>query len=77
MVKNLPSSAGGAGLIPDWETKIPHAMGQNKPSSTTTREAHELQQKPSVAKTTTKNQTNKKERILYALNQEWGSTFLG
>ena len=25
MVKTLPSSAGGMGLIPDQETKIPHA----------------------------------------------------
>ena len=28
MVKNLPSNAGDAGLIPGQETKIPHAMGQ-------------------------------------------------
>jgi len=26
MVKNLPSTAGAMGLIPDWETKIPDAM---------------------------------------------------
>ena len=25
MVKNLPSNAGGAGLIPGWGTKISHA----------------------------------------------------
>ena len=25
MVKTLPSNAGGAGLIPGWEAKIPHA----------------------------------------------------
>ena len=28
MVKNLPSNAGNTGLIPGWETKIPHAAGQ-------------------------------------------------
>ena len=28
VVKNLPSSAGDAGLIPHWGTKIPHAVGQ-------------------------------------------------
>ena len=26
VVKTLPSSAGGVGLIPDWGTKIPHAL---------------------------------------------------
>ena len=28
VIKSLPSNAGGAGLIPGWGTKIPHAMGQ-------------------------------------------------
>ena len=28
VVKNLPSNAGDMGLIPDWGTKIPHAVGQ-------------------------------------------------
>ena len=28
MVKNLLSNAGDGGLIPGWETKIPHATGQ-------------------------------------------------
>ena len=28
MVKNPPCSAGDGGLIPDWETWIPHAAGQ-------------------------------------------------
>ena len=28
VVKNLPSNAGDAGLIPGWGTKIPHVMGQ-------------------------------------------------
>ena len=27
-VKNLPANAGNVGLIPDQETKIPHASGQ-------------------------------------------------
>ena len=27
-LKNLPHNAGDAGLIPDWGTKIPHALGQ-------------------------------------------------
>ena len=31
VVKNLPSNAGGAGLIPGRGTKIPHAMGQLSP----------------------------------------------
>ena len=28
VVKNLPSNAGDAGLIPGWGTKIPHAVEQ-------------------------------------------------
>ena len=28
VVKNLPSNAGDAGLIPGWGTKISHAEGQ-------------------------------------------------
>ena len=28
MVKNLPCSAGDMGSIPDWWTKIPHAVEQ-------------------------------------------------
>ena len=27
LVKTLPSNARGVGLIPGWETKIPHASG--------------------------------------------------
>ena len=27
VVKTLPSSAGGGGLIPGWRAKIPHALG--------------------------------------------------
>ena len=27
MVKTLPSNGGSEGLIPGWETKIPHVMG--------------------------------------------------
>ena len=33
VVKNLPSNAGDAGLIPGQGTKIPHAAGQLKPAS--------------------------------------------
>ena len=28
MVKNPPSSAGDGGLIPGWQSKIPHDTGQ-------------------------------------------------
>ena len=35
VVKNLPSIAGDAGLIPVWRTKIPHATGQLSPCATT------------------------------------------
>ena len=31
MIKTLPSSAGDAGLILSWGTKIPHAVGQLNP----------------------------------------------
>ena len=30
VVKTLPSNAGGVGLIPGWETKVPHASWPNK-----------------------------------------------
>ena len=36
VVKNPPSNAGDAGLIPGRETKIPHAVGQLSPRATTT-----------------------------------------
>ena len=36
MVKNPPSKAGDAGLIPGWGTKIPHAAGQLSLHATTT-----------------------------------------
>ena len=36
VVKNLPSNAGDTGLIPGRGTKIPHAMGQLSPHTTTT-----------------------------------------
>ena len=36
--KNLPSNAGDVGLIPGWETKIPHTVWQLS-QGTTTREA--------------------------------------
>ena len=35
VVKNLPSNAGDAGLIPGWGTKIPRATGQLSPCDTT------------------------------------------
>ena len=35
MVKNLPSIAGDAGLIPGWRTKIPHATGKLSLCATT------------------------------------------
>ena len=34
MVKNLPSKAGDAGLVPGWGTKIPHAEEQLSPRAT-------------------------------------------
>ena len=36
VVKNLPSNAGDAGLIPGQGTKIPRATGQLSPCATTT-----------------------------------------
>ena len=36
MVKNLHANAGDMDLIPDWRIKIPHAMGQVSPCTTTT-----------------------------------------
>ena len=36
VVKNLPTNAGDAGLIPGRGTKIPHAAGQLSPCATTT-----------------------------------------
>ena len=36
VVKNLPSNAGDAGLIPRWGTKTPHATGQLSPRTATT-----------------------------------------
>ena len=49
VLKNLPSNGGEEGLIPGWETKIAHAMGQLSWRSqllsprASTREAHGLQ----------------------------------
>ena len=36
VVKNPPSNAGDAGLIPGRGTRIPHASGQLSPQATTT-----------------------------------------
>ena len=41
-VKNLPSDVGNGGLIPDWGTKIAHALRQLR-QHTATREVHALQ----------------------------------
>ena len=40
VVKNPPSNAGDAGLIPGRGTKIPHAAGQLSPLDTTTEPTH-------------------------------------
>ena len=32
MIKNLPSDAGGQGVIPGWGPKIPHGAGATKPT---------------------------------------------
>ena len=40
VVKNPPSNAGDAGLIPGRGTKIPHAMGQLSLCATTREPAH-------------------------------------
>ena len=47
MVKTLPSNAGGVGLIPGLGTKIPHAVGQISPH-TTTREKPERHKEETV-----------------------------
>ena len=39
MVKNPHSNAGDMGSIPGWGTKIPHAVGQLSPCTTTTEPA--------------------------------------
>ena len=40
VVKNPPFNAGGAGSILGWKTKIPRAVGQLSPHTTTTELAH-------------------------------------
>ena len=40
VVKNTPYNAGDAGSIPGQGTKIPYAMGQLSPSTTTTELVH-------------------------------------
>ena len=40
VVKNPPSNAGDAGLIPGQGTKIPHAAGQLRPRAKTTELSH-------------------------------------
>ena len=46
VVKNPPSSAGNAGLIPGQGTKIPHAAGQLSPCATTREPACRKLQSP-------------------------------
>ena len=60
---------GNMGLSPSWGTKIPPATGQLRPCPTT-REAHVLQQKPSVAKN-----NNKKRNSNYTSPDMWARTF--
>ena len=36
VVMNLPRNAGATGSVPGWGTEIPHAVGQQTPSITTT-----------------------------------------
>ena len=48
VVKSLPYNAEVMGLIPGWETKIPHAMGQQSLRATTT-EPVELNQRVCAA----------------------------
>ena len=48
MVKNLPSNAGNAGLIPGQETEIPHASGQQSPRDATTELMHSGAQAPQL-----------------------------
>ena len=43
MVKNLPSNAWDASLIPGWGTKIPHVEEQLIPRVTTTELASQLE----------------------------------
>ena len=39
MVKKPPCNAGDMGLIPGWETRIPHAVEQLNPHTATTEPA--------------------------------------
>ena len=41
MVKNPFSNAGDVGSIPGWGTKIPHALKQLNPRTTTTEPGHD------------------------------------
>ena len=42
MVKNPPFNAGDVGLIPDWETEIPHTEGQLNWYAATTELVHPM-----------------------------------
>ena len=50
VVKNLTSNAGVAGSVPDWGTKVRHALEQLSLRATTRREAPVLQQRPRTAR---------------------------
>ena len=51
VVMNPPSTAGDAGSIPGWGTKIPHAVGQLSPHPTATELVH-LNERARVPQTT-------------------------
>ena len=72
-LKNLPSNAEDGGLSPGREARIPHATGPLSPS-TTTREAHMLQQRPSKASKSIRLSKKKPgEREKRTTSQKWNS----
>ena len=60
VVKNLPSNAGDAGLIPGWGSKIPRAAGQLSPHATTRENAMNAMQSLSTATKTRHSQKKAK-----------------
>ena len=67
MVKDLPSSARDAGSIPGRGTKIPRALRQPSPDSTTTGPLHSivrmLQRRPSADKISKEAGKEEGERV--------------
>ena len=61
VVRNLPSKAGGAGLIPGRGTRIPHAIEQLIPRAATKR-AHTAQLRSNAAKI--KNNNNNETNLV-------------